>query len=114
MTASQKKFALRADQIRPLAPGRGGCIATDVITVEGRKVGYCYREEPKNDLDSGWRFLSGQESPGYMNDPAYHGVYDVNTIANYDPDVIPLLDAPAGSAFEREEGGGKFVPVEDE
>ncbi len=35
-----KKFALRADQIRPLVAGRGGCFATDRITVEGRKVRY--------------------------------------------------------------------------
>ena len=47
-----------------------------------------------------------------MDDPANHAVYDVNTIANYDPDIVPFLDAPAGSAFERERSTGKFVPVE--
>ena len=31
----QKIFALKAEQIRPLAKGYGGCIATDMITVEG-------------------------------------------------------------------------------
>jgi hypothetical protein len=111
---SQKKFALRADQIRPLAPNRGGSIATDMITVEGRKVGYMYREEPDNDIDSGWRFMSGRESQAYMDDAANHGIYYVNTVANYDPDIIPFLDAPVGSAFEREGGTGEFVAVEDE
>jgi hypothetical protein len=111
---SQKKFALRADQIRPLAENRGGCIATNMITVEGRKVGYMYREEPDNDIDSGWRFMSGRESREYMDDAANHTVYDVNTIANYDPDIIPLLDAPVGSAFERQGGTGAFVAIEDE
>ena len=114
MAKSQKKFALRANQIKPLAEGYGGCIATDVITVEGRKVGYMYREEPDNDVDSGWRFMSGGESEEYMDDSANHGVYDVNTVANYDPEIIPFLDAPLGAAFEREDGAGPFVAIEDE
>lgn len=109
-----KKFALRADQIKPLAENYGGCFATDMITVDGRKVGYMYREEPDNDVDSGWRFMSGRESDDYMDDAANHGVYDVNTIANYDPEIIPFLDAPIGSAFERKNGKGRFVEVEDE
>ena len=62
-----------------------------------------YREQPDNDIDSGWRFMTGTESDAYMNDPQNHGVYDVNTIANYDPDVVPLLDAAIGSAFQRQE-----------
>jgi len=111
---SQKKFALQAEQIRPLAEGHGWCFATDMITVEGRKVGYLYREEPDNDGDSGWRFTSGRESPEYMDEAANHGVYDVNTVANYDPEIISLLDAPVGSAFERENGTGPFVALEDE
>jgi hypothetical protein len=40
-------------------------------------------------------------------------VYDVNTIANYDPEIIPFLDAPVGSAFERENGTGLFAEVHD-
>lgn len=103
-----KTFALSADQIRPLATGRGGCIATDRITVEGRGVGYMYREAPANDLDSGWRFLAGDEDDPYMDEPSHHGVYDVNTIANYTPEITPYLDAPEGAAFYRE--GNAFVP----
>jgi len=30
-------------------------------------------------------------------------ILDVNTVANYDPDIIPLLDQPAGSAWARNE-----------
>lgn len=106
-----KKFKLSANQIRDVATGHGGCIATDKITVEGERVRFMYREEPSNDVDSGWRFMSGYESDEYMNDAENHGVYDVNTIANYDPDIVPFLDAPIGSAFERPEGD-QFVEVE--
>ncbi len=105
---SSKSFKLRADEIRPLAPGRGGCFATDHITVEGHRVGYFYREPSDEGWDSGWRFFSGLESDEYANDPAHIAIYDVNTIANYDPEIIPLLDAPPGSAFARD-GSGRFV-----
>jgi len=109
----RKTFRLSADQIKPLAEGRGGCMASDMITVDGRKVGFMYREAPDFDEDSGWRFTSGLESQKYTDDPSNWTVYDVNTIANYDPEIIPLLDAPVASAFERAGGTGPFVQAKD-
>jgi hypothetical protein len=107
-----KTFFLAAEQIRrDLAPGYGGCIATDEITVRGRGVGYMYREKTDRDLDSGWRFFAGTESQEYVDDPRNSSVYDVNTIANYAPDIIPFLDAPFGTAFERGDDG-QFRRVE--
>lgn len=108
----KKPFRLRADEFKPLATGRGACIATDMITVDGHKVGLMYRENACNDIDSGWRFLSGRESQEYMDDAGNHEIYDVNTIANYDPDILPLLDAPIGSAFEREPATERFVEID--
>ena len=110
-TMAEKQFKIPAANIKPLTPERGGCFATDKITVEGRKVGYMYREEPDFEHDSGWRFFSGTESPEYLDDPANTTVYEVNTIANYDPGIIPLLDSPVGSAFERRGLFKKFVAV---
>jgi hypothetical protein len=106
----RKKFFLSADQIRPLAKGHGACFATDRITVDGRSVGFMYREAPDRDIDSGWRFMAGDESQAYMDDPDNLAIYDVNTIANYDPEIIPFLDAPIGLAFERDDSGA-FVEV---
>ena len=101
-----KRFKLSAEEIRPLAEGYGACIATDKIVVDGMRVGFMYREPPDHEADSGWRFLSGVEPEEYMNDPANYGVYDVNTIANYDPEIILFLDSPDGVAFERETDTG--------
>ena len=109
----KKPFRLTAEQIKPLATGFGSCIATDMITVDGRRVAFMYREVPDNEIDSGWRFMSGAESEEYMDDADNHAVYDVNTIANYDPEIILYLDAPVGSAFERENGTGPFLQVLD-
>ena len=76
-----------------------------MIAVEGKFVSYMYRDEPNNPKDSGWCFMSGDESQGYMDEPSNHEIYGVNTIANYDPGIIPFLNAPIGSAFERNETG---------
>jgi hypothetical protein len=99
--SAEKQFKLSAAQIKPIAEGHGACMATDAITVEGHKVGYMYRENPDFPEDSGWRFFSGTESPESHEDVSHTAIYDVNTLANYDPEIIPLLDSPAGSAFER-------------
>ncbi len=109
---TEKKFYLSADQIKPIAPNRGSCIASDMITVDGKKVGYMYREAPDSDIDSGWRFFAGAESQEYADDAKNLALYDVNTIANYDPDIIPLLGAAIPAAFERCLDSGKFVRVE--
>ena len=61
-----KRFKLGAEAIRPLAEGHGACFATDMITVEGRRVAFMYRQAPDNDVDSGWRFMSGYESDAYV------------------------------------------------
>lgn len=109
----KKPFRLRADQFQSIAKGYGGCYATDMITCGGKKVGFMYRAAKNGGWDSGWRFMAGLESQAYVDDPDNLAIYDVNTIANYDPDIIPLLDSPVGSAFERENGTGPFVEVFD-
>ena len=104
-----KKYWLPASAVVPLVEGLGAGIATDMIMVEGRPICFMYREEPINDVDSGWRFFSGAESRDYVDDSTHMALYDLNTIANYDRDIIPFLDSPPGSAFGREPGG-QFEP----
>ena len=105
----EKPFLLSAPELRMLLPGwegPNGCLATDHITVLGKPVGWCYRERPDGQYpDSGWRFFSGEEDDAYVNDVSHVGVYDLNTICNYDPDIIPLLSAPFGTAYARGEDG---------
>jgi hypothetical protein len=109
---TQKKFAISKESIRVLIPSMGAAFATDRIVVEGRKIGYMYREKAERQGDSGWRFFAGDESQAYIDDLNHTGVYSVNTIANYDPDVIPYLDTPAPCAFEKVEGANKYRKVE--
>jgi hypothetical protein len=104
-----KRFALAAADIKSIAPGHGSCLATDRITVGHQPVGFMYRDIPDNAYDSGWRFFAGDESQHYLDDPTNFETYDVNTIANYDSEIVPLLDAAARSAFEWDEEKGGFV-----
>ena len=108
-----KKFKLKAEEMKSIAIGYGSCIATDMITVQGKKVGYMYRGEPSHDTDSGWYFMSGKESQKYMDNPENLAIYDINTISNYSPDITEFLEAPYGSAFERN-SMGRLVEVDVE
>ncbi|MCL2300344.1 MAG: DUF2185 domain-containing protein [Firmicutes bacterium] len=115
-----KKYHLAAKEIIPMLhgwDGPKGCLATDRITVDGCKVGYMYREAPDYSGDSGWRFFTGDEDDDYANNPDNSGVYDLNTICNDDPGIIPLLRTPAGTAFARDEKGRfreeAFAPGEE-
>jgi len=107
-----KLFALAEEDMETLIEDKGGCFATDYITVDDRGVGFMYREEPDFDGDSGWRFLSGDEDEEYMEDSSNSGIYALNEIANFDPDIIPLLDSSPGSAFERNDEG-TLVPAKE-
>ena len=109
----QKKFAIPGDHICRLVPHNGGCLATDRIVVDASQVGYMYREDSDRTADTGWRFFAGDEDEAYFNDISKTGVYAVNTVANYDPDIIPYLNTPAPCAFEKARGTSKYVRVED-
>lgn len=101
-----KRFFLPASEIQPLAEGFGSCIASDRITVDGKAVGYMYREAPDSAIDSGWRFFAGDESQAYADQADNFAIYDINTIANHDRAIIDFLNAPIGCAYVRDSDGG--------
>lgn len=47
------------------------------------------------------RFTSGNEDGEYMNNPNNHHIFAINTICNYDRDIIPYLKSKVGSAYIR-------------
>jgi len=83
-----------------------------MITVEGKDVGFMYRDRPINDIDSGWRFFSGDEDETYINNNDNTSFYNVNTIANYDPSIIAYLNEPIGTVWERIPKTNKFRRTE--
>lgn len=112
MTPARKNFKIPPEDLQPLAFGYGMCLATDEIVVVGHPVGYMYREEAFFEQDSGWRFFADTETEAYMKNPDHQGTYDVNTLANYDRDIIPHLDSPVGSAFQRDPETNRLMKIE--
>lgn len=109
-----KRYRLAKGDIQPVPEWRGGCIATDRITVDGARVGYMYREAPDNDLDTGWRFFAGDEDERYIDNLSNSAVYRVETIINYDPGIIGHLEAPEGSRFELNNDGVGYRQLDDD
>lgn len=112
---SEKKFKLKDEELKKLVNTYQGCIATDKITVEGLKIGFMYREKPDEDIekDSGWRFFSGTETQDYVDDYDNSQIYPLNTIANYDPAILPYLTFRIGTELERVAGTDKFQKLEE-
>lgn len=108
----EKIFKIPKESLVTLIESKMAGIATDSITVDGNLVRYMYREAPEKSYDSGWRFFSGIEDQNYVNDANNLSYYKLNTIANYDPSILPFLDAPIGSSFEKDDQG-RFVLISD-
>jgi hypothetical protein len=96
-----------------LVPPMGAVLASRLVAKEGQKVRFLYREVPDRADDSGWRVFSGSEDQAFADDPRNMGLYDADTIARLDPDIIPLLNEPPPCAFERENPWGPFVRSQD-
>ncbi|MCO4781767.1 MAG: DUF2185 domain-containing protein [Candidatus Cloacimonetes bacterium] len=106
-----KQFYIDKDDIQDLIPNLGAGIASDQIMVDGAKIQFMYRGEPENEMDSGWCFFSGGESDEYLDDPENTSIFTLNTISNYDSDIIPFLSYPVGTEVQRNQQG-QFMIIE--
>lgn len=97
--------------MKELVPSMGYCMVSNTIVVDGQKVGFMYREEPDNNDDSGWRFLSGTEHQNYVDNPKNSSEVEVNVVANYDAAIIPYLSYPFGTDLERKPGTDDFRKI---
>lgn len=106
-----KQFKIKAEDIKQLVDPMGSCLASDKITVDGLQIGFMYREAPEEENDSGWRFLSGTETQDYIDNPNNSMMFEVNTVANYDADILPYLKSRLGTELERVEGSNEFIEI---
>ena len=85
--------------------GSMGCFVTKRALSEGN-MGYMYRDEPAPGYpDSGWRFLVGDESDEYIDNPDNTSVCVLNTVYNFWPDAMAYLHAAVGRRFGRQKNG---------
>ena len=91
----------------------GYVILSNLIAQGRAKVGFLYRENPDNKLDSGWRMFSGEEDEAYIENPDNFGMYDSTKVLDIDPSIESLLNSPIKTAFERTAPDAPFVQVHD-
>ena len=68
---------------------------------ENSKIGFAYREKPDNETDSGWRFLVGNESQEYIDNPDNLLLYSIEDIIKLDDDIRSILNSEINTAFEK-------------
>jgi hypothetical protein len=85
------------------------CFVTNRVLVDGRRVGYLYREEPDEEEDSGWRLTANDESDEYMSNAENLAYVSLGAVLSKDDSFRHLLDSPVGSAFVRDAKTGSFV-----
>ena len=89
------------------------CLVTHRVLYEGAQVAYLYREDPDNDEDSGWRFMCGDESQEYLDDPGNISFVSLGAVLREDDRIVNLLDEPIGSSFLFDPVNGLFIRADD-
>ena len=94
-------------------PPIGGLMVSKLITDEGKKPMFMYREKRTGREDSGWRIFSGAETDEYLENPENTGIYNPSTILKLDPSIQNLLLKGVGSVFERKGEKSEWYKVND-
>ena len=94
--------------------GLGGCVVSKNILNGLGNVKWCIRESSRNELDNGWRFLSGIDTDDFLADSSNMAVCDWGTIVNIEPAVIEIFYMPVGTdiMLVNENNLKKFVNTE--
>lgn len=65
-------------------------------------IGYMYRQEPEEDSgDSGWRFMAGDETEDYVNEPGNIVMCRYSDVCNLAPSVRAYFYSNFGTQYER-------------
>lgn len=79
--------------------------------IDNNYVGFCYREHSEIKIDSGWRFLYGDEDEEYLDNPDNVIVQDLTDIIDWKPELKDILSARFGSEFEWNSDTEKFEKI---
>lgn len=105
----KKKEKKNFDDFPPI----GGLMVSKMVSEEGKKPMFIYREKRTRPEDSGWRIFSGYESEEYAENPNNAGIYNPSTILKIDSSLESLLLSGVGSVFERKNVESNWERVYD-
>ena len=89
----------------------GSCIVTKSILNGETKFRWLFREEPLNNIDTGWMAFGDSDNDDYVNDPKNLTVVDLNTLINIEPTILNVYEMPIGTdlIFIEEDGDKYFI-----
>jgi len=76
--------------------------------LENNFVGYCYRENSEIKIDSGWRFLYGDEDEDYLDNPDNTETKDITEILEWKEELKEIVSSRRGSDFEWNAENNRF------
>lgn len=79
--------------------------------IDNNYIGYCYREYSDIKIDSGWRFLFGDEDENYLDNPDNSITQDLSEIITWKPELEQILSERRGSDFEWDSENRTFVKI---
>ncbi len=90
-----------------------GCIISKNI-LSGSALRWAVRENPNNALDSGWFFISEDDTDEFFDDPRNCCVAHLDVVAKIEPAIVLLRDCPIGTdvVLIEEDGEAHFYDSE--
>lgn len=79
--------------------------------LETDHIGYCYRDYPETNIDSGWRFLHGDEDEDYLDNPVNSETVYPDDMLSVNPALEVVLAAPVNSEFEWDEESESYIEI---
>lgn len=74
-------------------------------------VGYCYREWSDIKIDSGWRFLFGDEDEDYLENPDNSLTMDLRDVVAWKSELKSILSARQNTEYEWDDAEKKFIKL---
>lgn len=76
--------------------------------LDNNHVGYCYRDYSDIKIDSGWRFLFGDEDEDYLDNPNNTQTLDISEIIRWKPELSQIISSRYRSEFEWDDESKSF------
>ena len=89
----------------------GSCIVTKSLLNGESNFRWLFREEPLDNIDTGWMAFGDSDNDDYINDPKNLTVVDLNTLINIEPTILNVYEMPVGTdlIFIEEDGDKYFI-----
>jgi len=79
--------------------------------VENKHIGYCYRERSDINIDSGWRFIFGDEDENYLDNPDNCTTMNLSELTIDFPAIQKIMNEKYNSEWEWDQENKQFEPI---